>query len=75
MYAHSQIVGDVVEVIGHAEPDAVIPSGAPLGKLLGRKATILRESDVYHDSVVVQIDGVEYTLHDTNLSGWQKEAP
>jgi hypothetical protein len=58
----------VIKAVGPTHPDAVLPSGAPLGKLIGKEATVLGPSRKYNSSVLVSVDGMVYDIHDEHLT-------
>lgn len=44
-----------------------VPSGAPMGDLVGKTATIVGESQTYNSCFVVDVDGRVYDIHDEYL--------
>jgi len=62
--------GDVRRIypVGNMTEDTVLPSGAPIGKLVGKDAKIVGESQTYNSSVVVDVGGRVYDIHDQYLT-------
>ena len=56
-----------IRAVGDIAPEYVAPSGAPLGKLIGKEATVIGHSVTYNSSVVVDVEGRVYDIHDQYL--------
>ncbi len=60
-----------IRVVGAIDIDwngVISPSGAPIGKLIGREATIVGPSQTYNDSIVVDVEGRVYDIHVEHLA-------
>lgn len=56
-----------IRAVGGTKPIDTLPSGAPIGALIGEVCTVVGPSQSYNSSVVVDVAGRVYDIHDQYL--------
>ncbi len=54
----------IIESVGSITPGSTLPSGAPIGALVGKTGVIVGNSSTYNSSLLVDVEGIVYDIHD-----------
>lgn len=65
----------LIQPAGPVAPEDVSPSGAPIGLLVGKLCKIVGPSQHFNSSVVVDLEGRVYDIHDSHLIPGEPLAP